>query len=176
MLTMTHCNTEGPFWRSLIVTTSQGNDSVSKICRAEFAVCNLGQSQGDAACKLPHLGGLLLSVLSNCIWLFSQSVMSDSATPWTVACQAPLSVRFSRQEYWSGSPFPSPGDLLDPGIQLRSPTLQADFFIFIVWAIREEMAICYSTSQVKRDQLSKPSAGWAGFFFQHAITRYSSMN
>ena len=48
------------------------------------------------------------------------------ATPWTVAYQAPLSMRFSRQEYWSGLPFPSPGDLPDPGIELRSPALQAD--------------------------------------------------
>ena len=48
------------------------------------------------------------------------------ATPWTVAYQAPLSMRFSRQEYWSGLPFPSPGDLPDPGIEAGSPTLQAD--------------------------------------------------
>ena len=48
------------------------------------------------------------------------------ATPWTVACQVPLSVGFSRQEYWSGLPFPSPGDLHDPGIEPRSPALQAD--------------------------------------------------
>ena len=41
----------------------------------------------------------------------SCSVVSDSATPWTVVCQAPLSMKFSRQEYWSGLPFPSPGDL-----------------------------------------------------------------
>ena len=46
-------------------------------------------------------------------------------TPWTVACQAPLSVGFSRREYWSGLPFPSPGDLPDPGIEPRSPALQA---------------------------------------------------
>ena len=46
--------------------------------------------------------------------------------PWTVACQAPLSMGFSRQEYWSGLPFPSPGDLPDPGIEPRSPALQAD--------------------------------------------------
>ena len=45
--------------------------------------------------------------------------------PWTVAHQAPLSVGLSRQEYWSGLPFPSPGDLPDPGIEPRSPTLQA---------------------------------------------------
>ena len=46
--------------------------------------------------------------------------------PWTVARQAPLFMGFSRQEYWSGLPFPSPGDLPDPGIEPRSPTLQAD--------------------------------------------------
>ena len=43
--------------------------------------------------------------------------------PWTVAYQAPPSMRFSRQEYWSGVPFPSPGDLPDPGIEPGSPTL-----------------------------------------------------
>ena len=48
------------------------------------------------------------------------------ATPWTVAYQAPPSMGFSRQEYWSGLPFPSPGDLPNPGIELGSPTLQAD--------------------------------------------------
>ena len=48
------------------------------------------------------------------------------ATPWTVGCQAPLSMGFPRQEYWSGSPFSSPGDLPDPGIKLRSLVLQAD--------------------------------------------------
>ena len=42
------------------------------------------------------------------------------------SCQAPLSTGFSRQEYWSGLPFPSPGDLPDPGIEPRSPTLQTD--------------------------------------------------
>ena len=47
-------------------------------------------------------------------------------TPWTVAHQAPLSMGFPRQEYWSGLPFPSPGDLPDPGIELASASLQAD--------------------------------------------------
>ena len=47
-------------------------------------------------------------------------------TPWTVAYQAPPSMGFSRQEDWSGLPFPSPGDLPDPGIECRSPALQAD--------------------------------------------------
>ena len=48
------------------------------------------------------------------------------AAPWTTAHQAPLSMEFSRQEYWSGLPFPSPGDLPYPGIKPGSPTLQAD--------------------------------------------------
>ena len=48
------------------------------------------------------------------------------ATPWTVAYQASPSMGFSRQEYWSGLPFPSPGDLPDPGIEPRSPEFQAD--------------------------------------------------
>ena len=48
------------------------------------------------------------------------------ATLWTIAHQAPLSMGFSRQEYWSGLPFPSPGELPDPGIEPRSPALQAD--------------------------------------------------
>ena len=59
-------------------------------------------------------------------------VMSNSfATPWTVARQAPLSVEFSRQEYWSGLPFPPPGDLPNPGIKaasLVSPALAGGFF------------------------------------------------
>ena len=48
------------------------------------------------------------------------------ATAWTVAYQASPSVGFSRQEYWSVLPFPSPGDLPDPGIEPRSPSLEAD--------------------------------------------------
>ena len=45
------------------------------------------------------------------------SVMSDSAVPWTVACQIPPSMECSKQEYWSGLPFPTPGNPPDPGIQ-----------------------------------------------------------
>ena len=56
----------------------------------------------------------------------SHSVVSDSCNPWTLAHQASPSMGFSRQEYWSGLPFPSPRDLPDPGIKPRSPALQAD--------------------------------------------------
>ena len=58
------------------------------------------------------------SLQSNHVQLF--------AIPWTVACQASLSMEFSRQEYWCGQPFPSPGNLPDPRIKPRSPALQAD--------------------------------------------------
>ena len=63
---------------------------------------------------MPRLKGQLLSHVQ----LFG--------TPWTGARQAPLSMGFPRQEYWSGLPFPSPGDLPDPGMEPESPELQAD--------------------------------------------------
>ena len=61
-----------------------------------------------------------------CVCVKSLSHVQLFATPWTVACQAPLSMGFSRQEYWSGLPLPSPGDLPNPRIKPRSPALQAD--------------------------------------------------
>ena len=60
--------------------------------------------------------------LLSCVLLF--------ATPWTVTYQAPLSMGFSRQEYWSGLPFPSPGDPPHPEIESRSPSLQVDALLF----------------------------------------------
>ena len=61
-----------------------------------------------------------------CVCAKSLSRVQLFVTPWTVARQASLSMGFSRQKYWSGLPFPSPGDLPDAGIQPRSPALQAD--------------------------------------------------
>ena len=60
----------------------------------------------------------------------SRAVMFDFVTLWAVAHQAPLSLGFSRQEYWSGFPFPPPGDLPDPGIKPVSPALAGGFFLF----------------------------------------------
>jgi len=54
------------------------------------------------------------------------SVVSNSANPWTITCQAPLSMEFYRQAYWRGLLFLSPGDLPEPEIEPRSPTMQAD--------------------------------------------------
>ena len=80
-------------------------------------------------------------------------------TPGTVACQAPLSVGFPRQEYWSGLPFPSPGDLPDPGIEPASPALQGDSFT--VWAVRESLYVlmCYWFSPLASKYWS---ASWSG--------------
>ena len=62
---------------------------------------------------------------TKCAEVKSLSHVQLFATPWTAASQAPLSMGFSRQQYWSGLPFPSPGDLPDSGIEPRSPALQA---------------------------------------------------
>ena len=79
---------------------------------------------------------MILHFLLNYLWIIKKakvpvpvkllSHVQLFATLWTVAYQAPPSMGFSRQEYWSGVPFPSPEDLLDPGIEPRSPALQAD--------------------------------------------------
>ena len=61
-----------------------------------------------------------------CVYVLVTQLWVAWATPWTVARQAPLSMEFSRQEYWSGQPFPSPGALPDPGIEPRSPATQVD--------------------------------------------------
>ena len=80
------------------------------------AVCGVAKSWTWLSAHI-HTIKVKVKLLSH-VWLF--------VTPWNVAYQAPLSMRFSRQVYWSGLPFPSPGDLSNSGIKLCSPTLQAD--------------------------------------------------
>ena len=65
-----------------------------------------------------------------CVWVYVQllSHVQLFAIPWTVACQAPLSMEPSRQEYWTGLPFPSPEELPNPGIEPPSPALAGRFF------------------------------------------------
>ena len=65
--------------------------------------------------------------------------MSNSVIPWTIACQDPLLMGFPRQEYWSGLPFPPPGDLPNPGIKLlfMSPALAGGFFTTsAIWEVQ----------------------------------------
>ena len=81
------------------------------ICMAESLRCS---SDAITTLLIGYGGGL---VAKSCPTL---------VTPWIASHQAPLSMGFSRQEYWSGLPFPSPGDLPDPGIEPGSPALQAD--------------------------------------------------
>ena len=108
------------FWNSSLLTISQIcymfipwayisyiSSWTLSICRAEFLSLHF------CMCTNPSLVKLLSRV-----WLF--------ATLWTVAHQAPPSIECSRQEYWSGLPFPSPGDLPNPGIEPGSPALWAD--------------------------------------------------
>ena len=71
----------------------------------------------------------------------SRSVMFDSVTLWTVAHQAPPTMGFSRQEYWSGLPFPSPQGLSNPGIEPWSPAWQADSLPFELQGSPEGMAV-----------------------------------
>ena len=75
--------------------------------------------------RLVHQHTSIMSLIT-CVCVFSHPIMSDFLWPlWTIACQAPLSMGFSRQEYWSGLPSPSPGDLSYPGIQPESLMVSA---------------------------------------------------
>ena len=95
-----------------------GKEKVCWVLEGEWDL-EMKEGQGVSDCAQKHLLGS---------WLWeshSRSVMSDSLwPPWTVAHQGSLSVEFSRQEYWSGLPFPSPWDLSNPGIKPGSPALQ----------------------------------------------------
>ena len=80
------------------------------------------------------------------------SVMSDSVTPWTVVCQDSLSLGFSRQEYWSGLPFPAPEYLPDPGIEpasLASSASEADFLPLFHWWVSGTVLKAKNTRWIK---------------------------
>ena len=75
----------------------------------------------------------VLKCLAEVLEVKSLSRVRLVVTPWTAAYQAPPSMGFSRQEYWSGWPFPSPGDLPDPGIEPRSPAFLLGLTRFILF-------------------------------------------
>ena len=88
------------------------------------------------------------------LWLFSHSVMSDSfAAPQTAACQAPLSTGPPRQEYWSGWPFPSPGDLPNLRVKSTSPALASRF---LTTAPPGKPGLCLKSLQVHKASGTAP--------------------
>ena len=100
------------------------SSNMSNLNQAENVCHSKGYIRIRHANKFDNLElDVYCGIVLNCILLF--------ATPWTVAHQGPLSMEFSRQDYWSGLPFPTPGHLPDPGIKptsLESPALADGFF------------------------------------------------
>ena len=107
------------------MTNSRGNNGNSD--RLHFLGLQI-TADGDCSHEIKWQRCLLLGrkALTNVVKVKSHNRVRLFATPWTVAHQDPPSMGFSRQEYWSGLPFPSPGDLPDPGIEPWSPAFQAD--------------------------------------------------
>ena len=96
-----------------------------------------------------HLSHPVQGILLLCSCVLSDFIHVRSVTPWTVVLQAPLSIGFSRQEYWSGLSFPLPGDLPNPGIKpesLEAPTLQANSLPLSHWGKPFVMAVQVKTS------------------------------
>ena len=104
--------------------------SLFSILSPAFVICRLFNDGHSNRCEVIYIVVLICISLIVRLTIFScaysLSHVRFFATPWTVACQAPLSMGFSRQGYWSGLPFPSPSDLPNPGIEPVSPALQAD--------------------------------------------------
>ena len=117
-------------WRILSITllacemSAIVNAHILQHCLSLGLEWKLTFSSPVATAEFSKFAGIL--ILPKVLTKWSLSVVSDSATLWTVAYQAPPSMGFSKQEYWNEFPFPSPGDLPRPGIEPRSPALQAD--------------------------------------------------
>ena len=86
------------------------------------------------------------------------------AIPWTIACQAPLSMGFSRQDYWSGLPCPFPGDLPNPGVEPRSPALQGDCLLPETLGVHNKLATITKEKQTHRyrEETSGHQWRWGG--------------
>ena len=107
-----------------------------------------GIGQSDVSKKLPNIlrcDFLMDSCVRVC--MLSHSVMSDCVTRWTVACQAPVSMGFPRQEYWSGLPFPFSEDLPNPGAKPESSVLAGWFFTTEVTRETPSHPLAYKITQ-----------------------------
>ena len=111
----------------------------------------------------------------SCVWLFT--------TPWTIAHQPPLSMEFSRQEYWNGLSFPSPGGLPNPRVEPRSPTLQADSllseppgkpFQWLYWVEKFSWSLTFLTKRWSSSSISAPSLSCNLNLFVSPQQAYSS--
>ena len=100
---------------------------------------------------------------SGCTCMLRCSVTSDSATSWTVPHQAPLSMGFSRQKYWSGLPFPSPLDLPIPGIELAYPVFKLHcrqiLYSLSHWENLESLDVRFVNAQAQIRQVIR-NTGW----------------
>ena len=104
--------------------TSTLSDNIQSLSRNPFLLVKFENDAYNAF--LSHTAPTCVCLCVRMHACYSLSRVQLFTTPRTVARQAPLSMEFSRQEYWSGLPFPSPGDLPTPGIEPRSPALQGD--------------------------------------------------
>ena len=114
-------------------------------------------------------------------YMYACSIVSDSLwPPWTVAHQTPLSIEFSRQEYWSGLPFPTPGDLPDLGIELSSrasPALVGGFFLttgppgkLMIGLAKSNFSLFLILGNVSTGTLVFQKGGWVNFSLTCLIT------
>ena len=112
-----------------------------------------------------QLRDLATTLLSKLLLLSRVQLFCD---PWTVAHQAPLSMRFPRQEYWSGLPIPSPGDLLNPGTEPISPALAGRFFTtepFSKWWLSKfSIDQNYPEGNINLDRLAPPRSSRFSWF------------
>ena len=123
--------------------------------KCSFLFCEFMLLNQTWVCSPAHNKASLLT--QGCDGSESCSVVS----PWTVARQAALSMGFSRQEYWSGLPFPSPGNLPNPGTEPRSPALQVDSLPSEPPGKPQESVHCRDQARRTRQlKLKKPNSPW----------------
>ena len=155
------------FTKEASQTAPKGTDEFSVSTDAN-TICH--QDSTPAHQGLEQVTGIVVAVLAaqSCLTLCDPM---DCSPPWTVACQAPLSMGFSKQEYWSGLPFPFPEDLPDPGIEPRSPALQAEF---LPPELEGRSGKSTETFSMKRSCWPRNPTCWSGkLLLFHSLSRIS---